>query len=46
LRIQVGEYPLDNVGVLDAGDDPHRSSAAGRTGLYVLLVLVFERVRL
>lgn len=30
--IQVSEDLLDDIGVLDAGDDPHRT-AAGRTGL-------------
>jgi hypothetical protein len=28
----VGEDPLDEVWILDAGDDPHRP-AAGRSGL-------------
>ena len=32
FRIQVGEDLLDHLGILDAGDDPHRA-AAGRAGL-------------
>jgi hypothetical protein len=32
LRIQVCEDLLDDVGILDAGDDPHRPTA-GRKGL-------------
>ena len=34
LRIQVCEDLIDDVGILDAGDDPHRP-AAGRAGLDV-----------
>jgi len=34
FRIQVGEDLLDDVGVLNARDDPHRTTA-GRAGLYV-----------